>query len=295
MALYTSTVKYFWYAINEFLPFIERLLDEVKSEDDKDELKYLLEIYSDLKGKIDGYKLNMDNPNHFYEGERDEIDLNLSDEMIEHLVRLTLRLLNKWRFEKNKLENCLYLTDEKKQYLGKLKRLIWPLEAFFDASGYVLYEYKDKVPLEFPGECQNKEKEKKENREPEIDIFPEELIKSLPSDIGKICAEFNSAFKCQNANACLLLLRKILPLSIVRKFQNLNREADIKDQGEYLETKSLLGKVEGELKEKRIYKDILNHKPLIDGVQHSYTFTPHMADVTGAAIAIRIFLDDLFT
>lgn len=132
--------------------------------------------------------------------------------------------------------------------------------------------------------------EKPRNR----DVFPQELIQKLPSDIGVLCSEFNFNFGYEKRFASMLLLRRLLPLSIVRKFQILDKEPEIKNQGEYLETKALLGKVEKHLAEKRTYKEILNYKLLVDSTQHSYTFTPQISDVESTAIKMRVFLEDLF-
>ena len=126
-------------------------------------------------------------------------------------------------------------------------------------------------------------------------IFPKELLSKLPSDIQEICKEFNFNFENEKRWAALLLLRRLLPLSIVRKFQAIGKESEIKADGDYLDTKNLLGKVEKYLKEKRAYKDILISKILIDSSQHSYTFSPELSDVEGVAVKIRLLLDDLFS
>lgn len=126
-------------------------------------------------------------------------------------------------------------------------------------------------------------------------IFPKELLKKLPTDIEEVCEEFNHNFGNSKRWAAMLLLRRLLPLSIVRKFQAMDKENEIKVGGDYLDTKSLLGKIEKYLKEKKVYKDILNYKILTDSSQHSYTFVPELSDVEGAALKIRIFLGDLFS
>jgi len=126
-------------------------------------------------------------------------------------------------------------------------------------------------------------------------IFPKELLEKLPADIKEVCEEFNHNFENSKRWAAMLLLRRLLPLSIVRKFQAINRENEIRVGGDYLDTKNLLGKIEKYLKEKKVYKDILNYKILTDSSQHSYVFSPELSDVNGAALKIRILLDDLFS
>ena len=128
-------------------------------------------------------------------------------------------------------------------------------------------------------------------------IFPDSLIKTkdFPKDIAQVCEEFNFSFSSNKPLASMLLLRRLLPLAIVRKFQILNKEDDIKQNGDYLDTKALLGKIEVYLKEKRAYTEIINYKLLVDSSQHSYTFVPTITDVSGASIKLRLFLEDIFT
>ncbi len=128
-----------------------------------------------------------------------------------------------------------------------------------------------------------------------VKIFSVELINKLPDDVKDVCEEFNFNFNERNPWASLLLLRKLLPLSIVRRMQQLKKEREIKVGGEYLDTKGLLGKIEKYLKEKRVYKEVSNYKILTDSSQHSYTFYPGITDVEGAAVKIRLLLDDMFS
>ena len=126
-------------------------------------------------------------------------------------------------------------------------------------------------------------------------IFPDKLIEKLPKDLKILADDFNFNFINQRPITGMLILRRMLPLAIVRKFQSLGREAEIKNKnGDYLDTKMLLGKVESLLKNKRIYKEIKNYKILIDSAQHSYAINIQMEDTGGAAIKLRVFLDDIF-
>jgi len=152
MEFWTPTIKYFRLAIAEFIPIIKELLKTVSNQKDKEELEYLLEVYNDIAEKIDNFNLNLENPNYFYKGEPDEINLDIRDSILENLSRLTLRLLNKWKNTAEKLEGRDYLTDQRKKELWKLKELIWPLEAVFNSKNRVLFKYRDKGPLIFPGE-----------------------------------------------------------------------------------------------------------------------------------------------
>ncbi|MCD6194732.1 hypothetical protein J7K05_00795 [bacterium] len=129
----------------------------------------------------------------------------------------------------------------------------------------------------------------------EKDLFPNSLVKKLPPDLKILCDDFNFNFANKRPIASILILRRILPLSIVRKFQQINKESEVKDEkGQYLETKNLLGKAERLLSNKRIYKEVMNYKILIDSAQHSYSINIQLSDVEGAAVKIRIFLEELF-
>jgi hypothetical protein len=126
-------------------------------------------------------------------------------------------------------------------------------------------------------------------------IFPKELIKKLPPDLKIFVDDFNFNFSNNRPRTSMLILRRILPLAIVRKYQSDKRESEIKDtDGEYLETKNLLGKIKPSLSQANIYNKLNTYKQLSDGAQHSYTLNIHIQDVRNAGIAMRVFLDDIF-
>ncbi len=293
--LYTSTAKYYELAIRKFLPLLEKLKQEnVNNVEIEEELIALIEAYSDISSKIRKNRLNFDDPNKLYPGEPHDIELDLNEKVIEDLSRLVLRLLLVWRARKEKLEARNYLSSENQKELWKLEELIWPLEAQFEKGSGILSKSKDKVPIEFPGE--NKIFPEQEGLEPEITgfIFPLAMVNSLPGELQVLCQEFNFNFKNKKPNACILLLRRILPLSIVRKFQKMTREPEIMASGEYLDTKGLMGKVESVLKTKRLHREIVGYKLLLDSSQHSFTTKFEMIDAEGAGVKIRLFLQDLF-
>jgi hypothetical protein len=162
----------------------------------------------------------------------------------------------------------------------------------------LFFKYKDKGILEFPGEKEIEEssiEEEKTSVPTFKEVSPIELIKKLPKDIRILCNEFNFNYKNKKENSCILILRRILPLSIVRKFQKIDEENEIKKDGDYLNTKKLMGKVEKILKTKRVYQDVMNYKLILDSSQHSYTLNVTMTDTQGAGLAVRVFLEDLFS
>lgn len=152
--LYTITLKYYRYAIARFLPILKKKRDDTFTPEKKDKLNEWVEMYADIATKIDKHNLKMEDPNRFYDGEPDEIEIELSSSNIEHFSRLTLRLLNEWKADLNKIENKEYRTDKDKRLLQKLSQLIWPLEAQFNNSSTQFYKYKDKGIIKFPWEDQ---------------------------------------------------------------------------------------------------------------------------------------------
>lgn len=150
--LYTQTLKYFHLAITEFLPCLKELRDEVKDESVKEELADLIEAYEDIGIKIEAYNLNYEDPNKYYDGEPDEIDIDIPNSMIENLARLSHRMLFTWRDRLEKLKNKAYLTDKNKEEAYRLEKLIWPLEARLNADSHILGKHSHLGPSVFPGE-----------------------------------------------------------------------------------------------------------------------------------------------
>lgn len=293
--IYTTTVKYFSLAIEQFLPELKELALHIKVKTKKSEINDLVEMYQDVKSALDALNLNCSDPNRIFSGEEWEVRVDLEDEVLKHLSGLTLRLLDSWRGELVKLESKSYKSEKTLHRIGELQELIRPLEAISKTGGYIIGKFAVDGPAKFPGED---EVDQSEDEQPLLEssvVFPTELMKKLPRDIASLCDEFNFVHKNKKPLAGILLLRRILPLAIVRKFQQLGSESKIQDaQGEYLDTKALLGNVEGLLKNKRTYTEVMNYKLLVDASQHSYSLNIQMSDTEGAAIKIRVFLDHLF-
>ncbi|KPJ54787.1 hypothetical protein AMJ47_03520 [Parcubacteria bacterium DG_72] len=127
-----------------------------------------------------------------------------------------------------------------------------------------------------------------------IVTIPSAVLKLLPKDVVQHCNELNENLEAENWISSMLLMRKILPLAIIRKFQIDKKESNIKDSNnEYLSTEKLLKKSQN-LVEPRIYKEIKEIKLLYDGVQHLFTFSPRQTDISPAIIRLRVFLEGLF-
>lgn len=127
-----------------------------------------------------------------------------------------------------------------------------------------------------------------------IIIIPPETLKKLPKDLTQHCNELNGNLEAENWISSMLLMRKILPLSIIRKFQKDNRETELKDSNnEYFGSKKLLEKAK-EFIQPRTYKELKDIKFLFNGVQHIFTFRPRKTDISPASTRLRVFLEALF-
>lgn len=127
-----------------------------------------------------------------------------------------------------------------------------------------------------------------------IVIIPAQILKKFPKDLSRHCNELNDNLKAENWISSMLLMRKILPLSIIRKFQKDNREAELKNaNNEYFGSKKLLEKAK-DLIQPRTYKELKEIKFLFDSVQHNFAFLPRKTDISTASIRLRVFLEELF-
>lgn len=296
-SLYSNTVKYFRIAIQYFLPKIQELTDLIPSPEISERLSDLKEFYQETAHKIDKFNLNLSDPNRTYDGEPHEIPFSSlgidTEKKLKNLVALTLRLLLEWKVKIQKLETKDILTEKMRDEIYVLRKQIETLDIFFNDSQFVLFKFKSNGPLKFPGE-ETPEQISQQSNENTIMIFPEKIINKLPADLKKVCDEFNYVFGKEKPIAGMLLLRRLLPLTIVRYFNKENKEREIKTNNEYLDTKALLDKVEPYIENKRVQRDILRYKLLIDSSQHSYSISIQQEDVLGAGVTMRAFLEQLF-
>jgi hypothetical protein len=93
--MYSHTAKYFRYAIKEFLPVLEELKKESRNSYDQEQLSDLIKMYNSVGKEIDAYNLNLDDPNRWYNGEPNEVNLKISEKVLEYFARLALKLAQK--------------------------------------------------------------------------------------------------------------------------------------------------------------------------------------------------------
>ncbi len=304
--IYTVTLKYFKLAIDRFMPYLLWLKNDTRDLKNIREIENHIEAYEEVKSKIESYNFDFSDPNKMFDGEPSDVENWMDETMLENLSRLSLRLLDSWKKELEQLKENKLRTDKDRIRIRELEGLIWPLETFSKEKSYLIGKHADKGILSFPGENRltedlNKNYEKS-TETPVVGaeklssvIFSSELLSSIPPDVARLCDEFNFNYQNNKPNAAMLLLRRILPLTIVRKFQSLGKEDEIKNNdNEFFDTKTLLGKTEGLLSQKRIYTEIQGYKLLLDSSQHSYSLNVDMVDVEGCAVKIRLLLGDLF-
>ena len=130
------------------------------------------------------------------------------------------------------------------------------------------------------------------------DFLSSEVIKKLPQDVQVTCKEINSNYQNSNPISCFLLLRRVVPMSIIRKFQHIEEEQKIiNNDGDFLDTKDLINKVETEkiiYGSHRAIRDLKKHKKLLDSAQHIFATKFTMEDVESVKNDIRVFLEALF-
>lgn len=124
--------------------------------------------------------------------------------------------------------------------------------------------------------------------------IPAQISKKFPKDLVRHCNELNDNLDAENWISSMLLMRKILPLSIIRKFQKDNKEANLKDSNnEYFGSKKLLEKAKN-LVQPRTFKELGEIRFLFDSIQHNFKFLPRKTDISPASIRLRVFLEELF-
>lgn len=222
MRLNLGTVKYYKLAIEKYSPLLKKLQNESNAVDAEEEIDDLLEMYSEVLSEINKRKLNTKNPNRQYPGEPLEIEIDLNKEVIKHFSMLVLRMLEDWKSEKEKIDKKGYITEKVKRKSLELDNLIWPLEGQFNNTRTKFYKNKDNERLIFPSEHKKVNVSVKGTVVKSDKILPDELIENLPNDMQKICHELNFNYNNKKPYSCILLLRRLLPLSIVRKFQQVN-------------------------------------------------------------------------
>lgn len=177
-------------------------------------------------------------------------------------------------------------------YLNKKKKVLIKKDKGFVLNRKV-YENLQKSYSLLSGKSIPKKKLKRIDKNSIVTI-PIEVIKLLPKDLVSHCEELNENLIAENWISSMLLMRKILPLSIIRKFQKDNKENEVKDSdGEYFASKKLLEETKN-LVQPRTRRELKDVKFLFDSVQHIFTFHPRKPDISPCSMRLRVFLEELF-
>src|SRR3989344_6825525 len=150
--LWLWSVKNIALAIREFSPLLRKMRDDEKDDEIKDRINNFLEFYAEISRKIDRHKLNLTDPNKRFEGEELDIEIDLDDKEIQHLVQLTHRFLNERKNKLKKVQARELKTEKDEDELYRLQKFIDQLEAAFGHPQLSFSKYKELGPIVFPGE-----------------------------------------------------------------------------------------------------------------------------------------------
>lgn len=177
-------------------------------------------------------------------------------------------------------------------YLYKTKKVLVKKDKGFVLNREI-YKKLQKLYLVSPPTPRVRKKLKKISKG-NIVIIPVQILKKFPQGLAQHCNELNNNLEAENWISSMLLMRKILPLSIIRKFQKDNMEPNLKDSNnEYFGSEKLLERAKN-LIQPRTYKELKEIKFLFDSIQHNFTFLPRKTDISPASIRLRVFLEELF-
>lgn len=162
-------------------------------------------------------------------------------------------------------------------YFFKLK----PIQPEFDN---LLGKYKTEAPIP-------------SSASPIETVFPSALKLILPADVFSLCEEFNMNLSTGQKNSCMLLLRRILPLAIIRNLQKNDDEQKSRNDSDtgYKDTAALLDESRALVSEDRKWREVKSYKFLFDMAQHSYTYNPSLEEDREAGRVLRVFLEDIFS
>lgn len=282
--MYKETVWYCARAVDNYLRYLHKLKDvnsQSVKRDIEEEIEKLEDIRKTLKWALEQFSEICD-----------DVDPRFPDKIYEYLARIVFWQINDWEKERERLGKKDYQTRENENKISDLDSNIRDFKIPF-MQGRFFYKYKDCEPIEIPGEKIAKMMASS-NFIPD-GFFPFELINCLPKQLQKLCDDFNYNYSAERANTCTLILRRILPYSIIKKCKSLSKEDEIKnEQGDYIETKQLLGKVRLELRNPSLYNRVDASKVLLDGSQHYFDLNYVMSDVEKAGMVLRLFLEDMF-
>ncbi len=121
------------------------------------------------------------------------------------------------------------------------------------------------------------------------------LTEKIPNDIQELYKELDKCFQGNLKYACMYLIKEILALSIIRKFQKENIEAELHNpsNNEYYNIAILLNKSQKFI-EPDLYNELLAIKSINNSVQNDFTSTISDTEINYIIPKLRSLIINLF-
>jgi hypothetical protein len=121
-------------------------------------------------------------------------------------------------------------------------------------------------------------------------------IEELPENLNELIKELNDNIGLGNVNACALLIRKIITMSVFVRMSKENKtELFKKPNGDDKELNECLSIVQQQIRlPNQVMARVRTAKWIGDSANHSYKVKINAADVETAATGLRLFLEELF-
>lgn len=122
------------------------------------------------------------------------------------------------------------------------------------------------------------------------------FIEGLPENLNELVKELNDNIGLGNVNACALLIRKIITMSVYVRMSKENKTESLKKtSGDDKELNECLSIVQQQLKlSNQVMARVRSAKWIGDSANHSYKVKINAADVETATTGLRLFLEELF-
>jgi hypothetical protein len=125
--------------------------------------------------------------------------------------------------------------------------------------------------------------------------IPFNLTEQVPRDIQELSEELNKSSKNNLRYACMNLIKEIIALSIIRKFQKEKIETELRNpsNNEYYNLAGLLNKSQKFI-EPKLYAELLAIKFINNPVQNDFDSTISNIEIDYAIPRLRLLINNLF-
>ena len=286
------TAKFIYCAIEKYQPTVH----ELRHSDDPraGEAADVNDLFVDVREVLESQLVSFDDPTRAESGEADEVRLTLDLSALEVLCRTVNSLRDYWRQNLESLQRRSYKNQETRGKIRFLAKALDLLDHLYGQPGRLFSRFARHGTLTLLEREQRPEHAEGIVEPDDAPALPPELIARLPEDVQALCNELN--FNCLDARplASMLLMRRLLPLCIVRAFQARNQEEHLKERGTFAEAKQLVGKAHGAgAIDSGAYSKVVAQKILLDATQHDYSFSANMKDVAITLNCLRVTLGQI--